>query len=219
MVARDTLLSVQYMLLDEVIEPDSVEADFILNCLADAFLHNNTAFSQPYYSPHPWANLRRGEVKAYLKEFYSNMSGLADRETYTFWEHYFYASPHKTHEEGWFLMRCRWMLYLETGDTLNILPGVPRAWLEEGKTISVDGAACYFGKVSIKVYSNISIGKITVSVKVDGEPDRLPKKLTVRIPHPQGLKAVCVTSGSYCASGESITLDDFTGEASFEVLF
>ena len=59
------------------------------------------------------------------------MAGLADRETYTFWEHYFHASPHKTHEEGWFLMQTRWMLWLEDGDTLKLLPGVPRAWLEQ----------------------------------------------------------------------------------------
>ncbi|MHB1356918.1 MAG: glucosidase family protein [Anaerolineae bacterium] len=219
MVARDTLLGAQYMLLDEVIDCDSTQADFILNCLADLFFNRNTAFSQPYYSPHPLANLRRGEVKAYLKEFYSNMSSLADRETYTFWEHLFYASPHKTHEEGWFLMRCRWMLYLEDGDTLKVLPGIPHAWLEDGKEIVLDRAATYFGKLSLKVVSQLATGRITVRVKVDGVPDRLPKTLSVRIPHPQGMKAKNVSAGKYDEASETVTFEGFGGEAVFEVRF
>ena len=38
----------------------------------------------------------------------------------------------KTHEEGWFLMQTRWMLYLEDGDRLRLLPGIPRRWLAAG---------------------------------------------------------------------------------------
>ncbi|MHB9033210.1 MAG: hypothetical protein ACYC6L_09195 [Anaerolineae bacterium] len=219
MVARDTLLGAQYMLLDEVIEPSSVQADFILNCLADLYFNRNTAFSQPYYSPHPVANLRRGEVKAFLKEFYSNMSSLADRETYTFWEHLFYASPHKTHEEGWFLMRCRWLLYLEQDTTLHILPGVPRAWLEDGKEIAVEGAASYYGKLSFKVHSELASSRIKVWVRLEGAADRRPRKVAVRIPHPQGMKAAAVSTGVYDADSETVTIEDFAGEAAFEVRF
>lgn len=218
-VSRDTLVSTQYLLLDEVIEPRHVYADFILNCLADNFFRQNTCFSQPYYSPHPWANLMRGEVKAFLKEFYTNMSSLADRETYTFWEHYFYASPHKTHEEGWFLMRSRWILYLEADDTLKILPGIPRAWLENGREIHLHGVACYFGKLHVDAISDIANGKIAVRVRVDGELGRLPRKLAVRVPHPQGMKAVSVSAGSYDPNEEAVMIEGFTGEASIEANF
>jgi hypothetical protein len=216
---RDSMLSAPYMLLDEVIDPASTQGDFILQCLTDNFNVNNTAFSQPYYSPHPLANLRRGEVKAFLKEFYSCMAALADRETYTFWEHFFYASPHKTHEEGWFLMRCRWMLYLENGDTLQVLPGVPRAWLENGKAISVEGAASYFGKLSFTIRSNVSLDQMSVHVQVDGPADRLPAKVAVRLPHPLGLKAKSVSAGRYDAACETLILEGFTGEADVAVIF
>src|SRR2546427_8828678 len=54
---------------------------------------------------------------------FRSVAGLADRQTYTFWEHYFGESPHKTHEEGWFLMQSRWMLYQEHDRTLDLLPG------------------------------------------------------------------------------------------------
>jgi hypothetical protein len=51
-------------------------------------------------------------VKPFLKTYYNPFSALADRETYTFWEHLYKVSVHKTHEEAWFLMETRWMLYL-----------------------------------------------------------------------------------------------------------
>jgi len=34
-------------------------------------------------------------------------------------------------------MQTRWMLYLEDGETLKLLSGVPRKWLEDGKSIKV----------------------------------------------------------------------------------
>ena len=81
-------------------------------------------------------HLRRGEVKPFLKSYYNTVAGLADRDTYTFWEHYFGASPHKTHEEAWFLMDSRWMLYMERGEGLDLLPGIPRDYLQAGATLS-----------------------------------------------------------------------------------
>src|SRR5207249_4573088 len=115
----------------------------------------NVAFSQPYYSPHPWVHLRRGEVKQFLKAYYNGFASLADRETYSFWEHYFHASPHKTHEESWFLMQTRWMLYMEQGQTLKLLPGVPRAWLGNGKGIELVDAATYLGPLSFSLRSSL----------------------------------------------------------------
>ena len=75
--------------------------------------HRNAGFSQPYYCRHDWIHLKRDEVKQYLKTYYNQFTALQDRETYTFWEHYYGVSQHKTHEEAWFLMQTRWMLWHE----------------------------------------------------------------------------------------------------------
>ena len=82
----------------------------ILDFYTEYLTVNNTAFSQPYYSPHPYGQLLLGDTGLFLQEFYSGCSSLSDREIYSFWEHFFCGSPHKLHEEAWFLMRCRWML-------------------------------------------------------------------------------------------------------------
>ena len=105
--SRDGHTGPMYLLLQEVVDPNELYGDFIVNSSVELLFQNNVMFSQPYYSPHPYAHLRRGERNAFLKEYYNNVSSLADRETYTFWEHYYQVSPHKTHEEAWFLMRSR----------------------------------------------------------------------------------------------------------------
>ena len=174
-------------------------------------------FSQPYYSPHPYAHLRRGERNAFLKEYYNNVSSLADRETYTFWEHYYQVSPHKTHEEAWFLMRCRWMLYLEDGDHLAIMPGVPRMWLADGKSIAVSGMKSYFGSIDLHVMSEVDSGTIAISIGISDLKRALPERMTVHVPHPTGAKARGVSAGTYDRDSETILVDDFSGEVRLEV--
>jgi hypothetical protein len=143
-------------------------------------------------------------VKAFLKTYYNGFAGLADRETYSFWEHYFYASPHKTHEEGWFLMQTRWMLYMEDGDTLNLLSGIPRAWLENGKTVGFENAASYFGPISLTVHSDVNNNRITATIACD--PDRKPNTIRLRLPHPQYSRAKHASAGTYDPETETVTI-------------
>jgi len=210
-VSRDTLIGPMYLTIAEVLEPEEQITSWLLNYEADLMNTRNVTMSQPYYSPHPWAHVMRGEVKAFLKEYYNCMSGLADRETYTFWEHFFHASVHKTHEEGWFLMRTRWMLWKEVGDMLKLLPAVPRAWLANGKSIKLDGVRSYFGPVSLDVQSKADVDRITARISCD--TDRKPKSVVIRLPHPDGRKATRVTGGAYDPATETVTIDNFTGKA------
>jgi hypothetical protein len=215
MVSRDSLLGPIYLIFQEVIDPAEDASTFLLNFHNDLMTTRNAAFSQPYYSRHPVSHLRRGEVKPFLKAWYNTVSSLADRQTYTFWEHYFGASPHKTHEEAWFLMDTRWMLYMERGNGIDLLPGVPRAYLEPGKAIVLDKVATYFGPLSLRVQS--SAGTVRATVECAGS--RKPQFAAIRVPHPRGLKAVSVTGGTYNARTERVRIEPFTGRASVVVTY
>ena len=215
--SRDGHTGPMYLLLQEVVDPNELYGDFIVNSSVELLFQKNVMFSQPYYSPHPYAHLRRGERNAFLKEYYNSVSSLADRETYTFWEHYYQVSPHKTHEEAWFLMRSRWMLYLEDGNHLSIMPGVPRMWLTHGKSIDVSGMKSYFGSIDLHVKSNVDNGMITISVRISDLKRSLPERMTVHVPHPTGVKARKVSSGTYDPASETILIDDFSGEVGLEV--
>jgi hypothetical protein len=217
-LSRDTLCGNSYLFLQGVFHPKELYTDFFVKVSADSFFQDNTAFSQPYYSTHPYANAVRGEVKPFLKEFYSNLSALSDRETYSFWEHLFRASPHKLHEEGWFLMRCRWMLYIEDGDTLKIMPMVPRAWLEEGKGVTVTGVKSYFGELGFSALPMADGNyRCSFSLKRNGHPK--PGRIEFRIPHPKGIAASGSSAGTYCPAAESVIFEPGLEKAEFELVF
>src|SRR5512147_327603 len=217
MVSRDSLLGPIYLLFQEVLEPDEPASSFLLRFHNALMTDRNVAFSQPYYSRHPVSHLRRGEVKPFLKAYYNTVAALADRQTYTFWEHYFGASPHKTHEEGWFLMDTRWMLYMERGDTLSLLPGAPRRWLEDGQRIELRNVASYFGPLSFEVVSDIAHGRIEAVIECD--PERKPKTVEIRLPHPLGRKALRAEGGTYDPATERVRIENFTGRTNVGLRF
>ena len=213
--AQDALLGPLYLTFCEVLGVNEPASKMMLDYHSELFYQNNAAFSQPYYSRHNWVQAKLGLVKPFLKTYYNTFSALADSETYSFWEHYFYASPHKTHENAWFLMQTRWMLYMENGQILKLLSTIPRKWMENGKTIELNNVQSYFGPLNVKVNSEIKKGYIEASIQCNS--DRKPNKVTIRIPHPNGKKAVKVTGGKYDPDTESVTVESFNGSANVRV--
>ena len=214
---RDLTLGPIYLAFQEVLDPHERATNWLLNYHAEMMHERNVGLGQPYYCRHDWLHLKRGEVKAFLKTYYNAFASMADRETYTFWEHYIGASPHKTHEEGWFLMQTRWMLWLEDGDTLRLLSGIPRAWLEHGKTIEMENVASYFGAFSLRVESSLRRG--VIEAWVDCKSDRQPNRIELRLPHPGRKQPRKVTGGTYCPERETICVDRFHASARVKVAF
>ena len=204
-------------MLQEVLVPNETAAGFMLQWHSELMCVRNVGHSQPYYCRHDYPHLVRGEVSAFLKIYYNALTSLGDRETYSFWEHFQHALPHKTHEEGWFLMQTRWMLWMERGETLRLLPGVPRAWLEHGKRIALKNVATYFGPMSLTVESRVDEGVIEATVEC--HTDRQPKTLLVRLPHPKGAKAVSAEGGEYDEAAEAVRVDGFSGTATVRLRF
>jgi hypothetical protein len=162
-------------------------------------------------------HLLRGEVKAFLKAYYNAFSALADRETYSWWEHFFTASPHKTHETAGFLMQTRHMLWMEEGKTLKLLPGIPRAWLESGKRIELHNVGSFFGHLSLSVVSDLDHGKIEARIVCDDV--RKPDRVTMRLPHPHNQSPCSVEGGPYDQSEEVVIMDNFAGHATVLLRF
>lgn len=210
--AADAMLGPLYLVFCEVIDAESPEARMLLDYHSELFYQGNSAFSQPYYSRHNWLQARLGMTKPFLNTYYHTFSAHADRETYTFWEHMFRVSQHKTHEEAWFLMETRWMLYMEAGDQLNVFSTIPRKWLEDGKKISLSNVGSYFGALDIRSESHVSQGFIEAEVLAK-ETARAPGKVAIRLPHPSGLRPVKVSGGRYDPETETVWIDSFGGAA------
>ncbi len=203
--ARDSVTGTLYLIFGDVLDARESGAEIAVRSHQPLFTVRNAGLTQPYYVRHDYAHLVRGEVKEFLKVYYNQFTALQDRETYTFWEHYCHASQHKTHEEAWFLMQTRWMLWLEQGPTLKLLAGIPRRWMEDGRTIALDRVASHFGPLSLSVESRVAQGIITASVTL-AERKRAPASVVIRLPHPDGRKAIRAEGGAYDPVTETVTV-------------
>ncbi len=216
-MAPDGLLGPLHLIFTEVIDPESRDASLLLKYYRDVICQGNSLFSQPYYGKHNIIQARLGQVKPFLNTYYYTSAPHFDHETGTFWEHYYKVSVHKTHEEANFLMETRQMLYLEDGDTLRLLNVIPRRWLENGKKIVLDSVLSYFGPVDLVVTSNVSEGEIRAHVSCPG--NRRPSTVTIRLPHPDGRRAVQASGGSYDPVTEAVTVSGFSGVAEIILKF
>ncbi len=115
---------------------------------------------------------------------------------------------------GWFLELFRNLLVMEDGQTLWIARGTPRAWLEQGKKITVSGAPTYFGPLAYEIVSDVDHGQIAATIEV---PSRnRPESVVVRFRHPKSAPIRSVTVDGkpwtdFDAAKETIRLNDPTG--------
>ncbi len=163
-------------------------AESLLNDHEDnLFLHGWGLANEPVYNQQATAYLLRDDVKATINAFYSMMAGGFSHGVYEPVEHRWrwgqYFGPPST-DGAWFEL-YRNMLVRESDDhTLLLMQATPRAWLEDGKQISVKRAPTWFGDVSIEVRSSARSGTIRADVKLDArEPGT---SVLLRIRHPEG---------------------------------
>ena len=216
--SRSCLAGPLWLIISEVLEPEENASNFMIKSNQYPVTRENAALSQPYYCRHDFAHIKRGEVKAFLKTYYNQFTAIQDRETYTFWEHYYGASQHKTHEEGWFLMQSRWMLWFEEGDILSLLRAIPRQWLSNGKKIVLDGVKSYWGQIFFKAESDLKNNKIVAELKLIPLV-KMPKGVSIRLPHPDNLKPSSCQGGVYDEVTETVTLENFCGKAEVSLTF
>lgn len=212
----DGLLGAFYLIFCNVLDPKEQASQFIYNYFTEILCQSNSLFSQPYYGRHNWYQINQGMVKPFLNTYYMTMSAIADRYTYTFWEHLHRQSVHKTHEEAGFLMDTRWMLYMEKNDSLLLFNTIPREWLEDGKKIELNGVQSYFGKLYVLAESFVNDGFIEAKIKCNSSE---LKKICIRLPHPLGKKPVKITGGCYDEDTETIIIDKIANEIVVRIEF
>lgn len=143
--------------------------------------------NEPVYNQQATAYLLRDDPKAVMRAFYSMMacafshSVLEPVEHRWAWGQYF--GPPST-DGAWFELYRNMLIHELAGDTLLLLQATPRKWLEDGKSIEVQRAPTYYGRLSMKVESHAASGSIAVEIDM---PDRTsPGVLLIRLRHPQG---------------------------------
>jgi hypothetical protein len=117
---------------------------------------------------------------------------------------------------GWFLENFRNLLLIEDGASLWIARATPRAWLEQGKRITVSNAPTYFGATAYEIVSDVDHARIAATIEIPNR--RAPKAVWLRFRHPQALPIKGVTVNGrrwtkFQPDRECIELTGFTGKA------
>jgi hypothetical protein len=166
------------------------------------------------YERNPQIHLLLDDVPCFLRGMLNQYAAHICQPQYTFNEHTTRGPPDKPFEEAGFMERFRDMLVMEEGESLWLARATPRAWLEQGKKISVKNAPTHFGTVAYEIVSDVDNGKINATVEM---PSRNPpKEVVLRFRHPKGtpIKSVTVNGKPWTEFNkdkETITLKDLTG--------
>jgi hypothetical protein len=147
----------------------------------------------------------RGENEKALLSFYSTLAFGLDKHTLGAVERFDlydqrYAPFYMDASGGSRIVgMIRQTLLLEEDEVLYLLGGAPRRWLEAGKTIEIKDGVTYFGKLDLKVDSQVDQGKVLVDLTLrKTRPERL-QLIRLRIPHParERMKQVVVNGKNW----------------------
>ncbi len=178
-----------------LLAPNDVRVQGYLDVLEDRFLLENPNVGNRDWFQAGWQyqgglertanmHLATDDIPTFLRSFFNCYAvDILPNDGYVFNEHAVHGPPDKIFEEAAFLERFRNLLVMEDSSNLWIARGTPRAWLEQGKRISVKNAPSRFGNVNYEIVSEAASGKILATLSI---PSRNPpKQVWLRIRHPQ----------------------------------
>lgn len=134
----------------------------------------------------------------FLMNSYATMTGADGK----LWEHWHLGNCGNCEAPdngtaGWFMENFRNMLVMEDGESLWVARAIPRAWLEQGKTITVRNAPTCFGTFAYEMVSDVDNGGITTVLQM---PSRTPpQRVFLRLRHPRNedIKSVIVNGQAW----------------------
>ncbi len=127
-------------------------------------------------------HLTADDVPVFLRSFLNCYAvDILPNDGYTFNEHAVHGPPDKIFEEAAFLERFRNLLVMEDGDTLWLARATPRAWLEQGKHVSVKQSPTRFGVVDYEIRSDVDHGVIHARITAPSGC-----AISLRLRHPEG---------------------------------
>lgn len=176
-----------HLLRLQALSSDGDLAESLLNDHEDnLYLHGWGMANEPVYNPQGTAYLLRDDPKAVIRTFYSMMACAFSHSAFESvehrWTHGQYFCPPST-DGAWAELYRNMLVHEFYDDTLVLFAATPRDWLEDGKTIEIDKAPTYYGKLSARLVSRTDANKITAEIQLDNSSP--PKVLLIRFRHPQ----------------------------------
>jgi hypothetical protein len=184
-----------HLLRLKALPADGLLADSLLNDHEDNLYLNGWGMAnEPVYNQQATAYLLRDDPNAVIRAFYSFMACAFSHSVFEPVEHRWawgqYFGPPST-DGAWFELYRNMLIRELDDDTLLLLQATPRKWLEDSRTIEVERAPTYYGRLSMKIDSQAASNKLLAQIDM---PDRRrPSVLLVRLRHPSGKPIKSVT--------------------------
>jgi hypothetical protein len=226
----------------QLLSPDDRRAQGMMDVLEDRLLLENHRLPMRTrnYDPHtdwfsgagwyyqcgiertPDIYLQWDDPPNFLRSFYNDYAVDVVVGPYTFNEHATRGPSDKSFEEAAFLERLRNMLVMEDKDSLWLASATPRAWLQQGRKISVRNAPTHFGLLSYEILSDVDHGQITATVELPSR--RAPDAVLLRFRNPGAtpFKSVAVNGNPWTefdSKGEVIRLRGLSGTAEVKAIY
>ena len=156
----------------------------------DRFWFSRGGFSmQPNLLHGPLPYFYRDDIKQFLRAYFNPFAAGFDPGLRLHPEHplpelgYLGGEHFKTSDESQSAYWLRLMFVAELDGALHLGRGIPRDWLRDGRTIGIENASTYFGKVSYEMRSELASGRITMDL--DPPLRNAPRQTVVRFRHPE----------------------------------
>jgi hypothetical protein len=211
---RQILEGAIYLLISGLYAPNSKQADWILNDYQDNLYHTppygyvirdmeenfwgRGGFSmQPNLLAGLMPHLERDEIEVYLWMFFNAFVSCYREEVNGMVEHplpelgFDNSAIIKTSDQANSVMWLRYMLVYSTPDLLHFGRAIPRAWLKDGETTSLESVRTHYGEVDACWTSQLADGKLIFEGNLRG-PQDAPKTL-VRFRHPDQAPIQAIT--------------------------
>ena len=158
--------------------------------------HSRTnGFTAHFSGGYGIANLRMGKLDRSIMNFYGMFAYGQARNLYATQEHdnfvagkndsWYYARQPHLHSTSELLRITNKMLIYQERNDLCLAFGIPKAWLEQGKTVEVKNSQTCFGPVSYRIDSNVADKKMHVTVHHEANSET-PHAIKVKLRHPNG---------------------------------
>ena len=203
---RQILEGAIYLLISGLYDPDSKQADWILNDYQDNLYHTppygyvirdvdinfwgRGGFSmQPNLLAGLIPHLDRDEIEVYLWMFFNAFVSCYREEVNGMVEHplpelgFDNSATIKTSDQANSVMWLRYMLVYSTPDLLHLGRAIPRDWLKNGEMTSLVRVHTHYGEVDVSWKSNLADNQLIFDGILRGPQDAT--KTLVRFRHPQ----------------------------------
>jgi len=217
---RETLEGSVFLPAYRLLDPMSIETEWIMKdyednlYISDEYGYAIPAFDDFWFSrggvsmqanllDSPLPYLWRDDIKHYLRAYFNGFASAFYPEVSMCNEHslpelgYPYGDHFKTSDEAQSTYWLRLMFVCELDRNLYLGRAIPRYWLEDGKSVSIERAASYFGELSFTIESHAASGQIKAIVDLPRRNN--PEVIYVRIRHPQAkpIRSVSLNGQDY----------------------